>query len=225
VIQLSTSEISFKDLDVIHICKPSLKNSYISVNEDSKVILKTSKVSRSYINNLLLEKEDWIRKQIFKREENPPVKINLEDEVLLFGELYSIDSDIALELRLLLNKLRKPSQKNIIRCYDDFYKIFSQSYLTSRTEYYAQVMNLNYKEIKLKKMRSRWGSCSSLKTITFNTNLVKLQKDQIDYVVVHELAHLVHMNHSKRFHTLVQNYFPDASRVRKEIRSRQKFTL
>ncbi|MFT7004442.1 MAG: putative metal-dependent hydrolase [Sulfurimonas sp.] len=225
MIQLSTSEISFKDLDVIHICKPSLKNSYISVNEDSKVILKTSKVSRSYINNLLLEKEDWIRKQIFKREENPPVKINLEDEVLLFGELYSIDSDIALELRLLLNKLRKPSQKNIIRCYDDFYKIFSQSYLTSRTEYYAQVMNLNYKEIKLKKMRSRWGSCSSLKTITFNTNLVKLQKDQIDYVVVHELAHLVHMNHSKRFHTLVQNYFPDASRVRKEIRSRQKFTL
>jgi predicted metal-dependent hydrolase len=225
VIQLNTSEIVFKDLDIVHICKPSLKNSYISVNEDSKVILKTSKVSSLYINNLLLEKEDWIRKQLFKREQNPPVKINLEDEVLLFGELYSIDSDIALELRLLLNKLRKPTQKNVLRCYDDFYKIFSQSYLTSRTEYYAKIMNLNYKEIKLKKMRSRWGSCSSLKTITFNTNLVKLKKDHIDYVVVHELAHLVHMNHSKRFHTLVQSYFPNASRVRKEIRNRQNFTL
>ncbi|MDA3909329.1 MAG: SprT family zinc-dependent metalloprotease [Sulfurimonas sp.] len=223
--QLNTSEISFKDLDVIHICKPSLKNSYISVNEDSKVVLKTSRVSQFYIENLLLEKENWIRKQLFRREQNPPVQINLEDEVLLFGEVYSVDADEASELRALLNRLRKPNQKNILRCYDDFYKIFSQNYLSSRTQYYAQLMNLNYKEIKLKKMRSRWGSCSSQRVITFNTGLIKLTKEQIDYVVVHELAHLVHMNHSKRFHTLVQNYFADATRVKKDIKNRQNFTF
>lgn len=222
---MNTNEISFKDLDVIHIEKPRLKNSYISVNEDSKVVLKTSRVSQSYIQNLLLEKESWIRKQLFRREQNPPLQISLEDEVLLFEEIYSVDADEATELRTLLNRLRKPNQKNILRCYDDFYKIFSQNYLTVRLEYYAQIMGLNYKEIKLKKMKSRWGSCSSDRVITFNTQLVKLKKEQIDYVVVHELAHLVHMNHSKSFHNLVDSYICDAKRVRKDIKNRQNFTF
>lgn len=222
---MTTSEINFKDLNVIHITKPRLKNSYISVNENSKVVLKTSRVSQSYIENLLLEKESWIRKQLLKREQNPPLQINIEDEVLLFGEVYSVDADEASELRTLLNRLRKPNQKNILRCYDDFYKIFSQNHLTSRTQHYSQIMGLNYKEIKLKKMRSRWGSCSSDKVITFNTQLVKLKKEQIDYVVVHELAHLVHMNHSKYFHDLVESYFPDSKRVKKDIKNRQNFTF
>lgn len=222
---MTTNEISFKDLDIIHITKPRLKNSYISVNEDSKVVLKTSKVSQSYIQNLLLEKENWIRKQLFKQEQNPPLQINIEDEVLLFGEVYSVDADEATQLRTLLNKLRKPNKKNILRCYDDFYKIFSQNYLTERLEHYAQIMSLNYKEIRVKKMKSRWGSCSSERVITFNTQLVKLKKEQIDYVVVHELAHLVHMNHSKSFHDLVESYFPDSKRVRKDIKNRQNFTF
>jgi hypothetical protein len=223
VIQLNTSEIKFKDLNILHITKASLKNSYISVNEDSKVILKTSKVSQSYIENLLNEKEIWIRKQLLKREQNPPIKINLEDEVLLFGDVYSVDADEASELRALLHRLRKPTQKNILRCYDDFYKMYALTYLTSRVKYYSEIMSLNYKEIKLKKMRSRWGSCSSTRVLTFNTQLMKLKKEQIDYVVVHELAHLVYMNHSKNFHALVQKYFTDAKRVTKELKNRQIF--
>jgi hypothetical protein len=195
------------------------------VDKDSKVVLKTSKVSQLYIENLLLEKESWIRKQLFKREQNPPIQVNLEDEVLLFGEIYSVDAEEAKELRESLTRLRKPNQKNILRCYDDFYKIFSQNHLTKRTQYYAKTMNLNYKEIKFKKMKSRWGSCNLGGVITFNTALVKLKKEQIDYVVVHELAHLVYMNHSKEFHNLVESYFPDSKRVKKEIRNRQNFTL
>ena len=84
-------------------------------------------------------------------------------------------------------------------------------------------MSLKYEEIKLKKMRSRWGSCSSQRVITLNTQLLKLKREQIDYVVVHELAHLVHMNHSKSFHSLVQKYIPDAMNIRREIKNRQNF--
>jgi predicted metal-dependent hydrolase len=222
---LSTNEIIFKDLGIIHIIKPRLKNSYVRVNEDYKVVLTTSRVSKSYVEELLIEKENWIRKQILKRKQNPPVQINLEDEVLLFGEIYSVDADEASELRALLNRLRIINKKNILRCYDDFYKTFSQNYLSLRTQYYSQIMNLNYKEIKFKKMRSRWGSCNSDRVITFNTALIKLTKEQIDYVVVHELAHLVHMNHSKLFHNLVDSYFADSKRVTKEIKNRQNFTL
>ena len=81
------------------------------MNHDSKIVLKTSKVSRFYIEELLNKKEGWIRKQLLKQEQNPPIQINLEDEVLLFGEIYSIDADEATELRVLLNRLRKPNQK------------------------------------------------------------------------------------------------------------------
>ena len=222
---MNTNEISFKDLNIVHICKPSLKNSYISVNKDSQVVLKTSKVSRIYIENLLMEKEAWIRKQLFKMEQNPPIRINIEDEVLLFGDIYSIDAEEAAQLRGMLHRLRKPNPKNILRCYDDFYKAYAQDYLTSRTMHYAEVMNLKYKEIKYKKMRSRWGSCSSQRVITLNTQLLKLKKEQIDYVVVHELAHLIHMNHSKSFHSLVLKYLPDAKVLRSEIKNRQNFIL
>nr|WP_321265620.1 SprT family zinc-dependent metalloprotease [uncultured Sulfurimonas sp.] len=225
MIRLITNEIKFKDFDVIHIIKPRLKNSYISVNEDLKIVLKTSKVSKFYIENLLIEKEQWIRKQLLKRKQNPPLQINLEDEVLLFGEIYSVDANEASELRTLLNALRKPYQKNILRCYDDFYKLYSKNYLTQRTQHYAKIMNLEYKDIKFKKMKSRWGSCSSDKILTFNTQLIKLKKEQIDYVVVHELSHLIHMNHSKNFHNLVERYLPDSKRVRKDIKNRQNFTF
>ncbi|WP_373035356.1 M48 family metallopeptidase [Sulfurimonas sp.] len=218
---MNTSEIRFKDLNIIHITKPNLKNSYISVNEDSKVVLKTSRVSQRYIEGLLNEKEIWIRKQLFKREQNPPIKVNLEDEVLLFGDIYSVDADEASELRILLNRLRKPTQKNILRCYDGYYKTYALSYLTSRVKHYSDIMNLDYEDIKLKKMRGRWGSCSSTRVITLNTQLMKLKKEQIDYVVVHELAHLVHMNHSKSFHSLVERYFPDSQKIRKELKNTQ----
>lgn len=212
------NEIIFKDLSVEHICKPRLKNSYISVNHDLKVILKTPKVSKHFIDNLLLEKEQWIRKQLLKLSLNIPQKINIEDELLLFGEIYSIDIDEATYLRQKLQRVRKNSQENILRCYDDFYKYYSREYLTPKIEYFANKMNLKFSDLKFRKMRSRWGSCSNTRTITLNSELMKVKKELIDYVIVHELAHLVHMNHSKDFHSLVEIYLPSSKALRRELR-------
>ena len=212
------SEIIFKDLSVEHICKPRLKNSYISVNHELKIILKTPKVSNSFIENLLLNKENWIRKQLLKLSQNTPQKINLEDELLLFGEVFSIDIEDAKYLRQKLNRLRKNSKANILKCYDSFYKQFSSEYLIPRVEYFANQMNLKFTAIKFRKMRSRWGSCSSERVITLNSELIKVKKELIDYVIVHELAHLVHMNHSKAFHSLVENYLPSSKVLRRELK-------
>ena len=80
-------------------------------------------------------------------------------------------------------------------------------------------MGLDYSEIKYRKMKSRWGSCSSKRVLTFNTELIKINKELIDYVIVHELAHIKHMNHSKQFHALVEKYLPLSKRLRKELKN------
>ena len=213
------NKIIFKDLTIEHIYKSNLKNSYISISPQSEVILKTPKVSQSYINNLLLEKESWIRGQLLKLELSPQLKINIEDELLLFGEVCSIDIDEAYELREFLKNTKNNTEKSVLNSYAKFYKLYSSKYLTSRLNYFSSIMKLSYKEVKFRKMKSRWGSCNSLGVITFNTELVKVKKEFIDYVVVHELAHLVHMNHSKSFHDLVDKYILNSKSIRKGLKN------
>ncbi len=212
------SKFLFHGIEIQHICKASLKNSYISISKDSKVVVKTPKVSKDFVEHLLNKKQNWIRKQLLKLEENKPIKVNLQDEVLLFGKIHSIN---AIEVKILkdsLQRLRKPTKENILKCYNRFYKSTAQIYLTTRLEYFSSLMNLSYSDIKYKKLKSRWGSCSSSKVITLNTELLKLEKELIDYVVVHELAHLVYMNHSKRFHSLVECYLPNSKLLRQRLK-------
>lgn len=212
------NKIIFNDIEIEHICKVNLKNSYISISKDAKVVLKTPKVSKRFINKLLNDKEQWIKKQLLVIEKNKPLKVNLKDEVLLFGEIYSIDHQEIEFLRDSLGKLRVLSEINILNCYNNFYKFFAQKYLTSRLEYFSIKMDVKYSDIKYKKLKRRWGSCDSKKVITLNTQLLKIEKELIDYVVVHELAHLVHMNHSKEFHNLVKQYLYDEKLRRKRLK-------
>ena len=133
--------------------------------------------------------------------------------------MLSIDVGEAKDLREYLGKLKIENRENILKCYDRFYKQYAQNYLTPRLEYFSQLMGLKHSELKFRKMKSRWGSCSSRGTITLNTELIKVKKELIDYVIVHELAHLKHMNHSKRFHSLVEEYLSDSYTLRKELKN------
>ncbi|MFT5662170.1 MAG: putative metal-dependent hydrolase [Sulfurimonas sp.] len=166
----------------------------------------------------MTERESWIRKKVLEIKKNPPVKVSIADEVLLFGKIYSIDMPEASSLRVKLEKMRAHSVQNTIKYYNSFYKEYSSEYIIPRVSYFSQLMDLEYKTIKFRKMKSRWGSCSSKKELTFNTELIKTKKELIDYVVVHELAHLKHMNHSKAFHDLVENYLPNSKIYRKELK-------
>lgn len=169
--------------------------------------------------NLLSEKELWIRKKILEIKNHPPVKINLEDEVLLFGEIYSINALEASPLREKLEKIKTTSKQSVLKCYDTFYKKYANDVISLRVQYFSQLMHLSYSDIKFRKMKSRWGSCNSKKVLTFNTELIKIKKELIDYVVVHEIAHIQHMNHSRDFHDLVDKYLRDSKCYRKELKN------
>ncbi len=83
-----------------------------------------------------------------------------------------------------------------------------ESYVRKRVPQIQKKMNLEgkVKRICIKKLNSRWGSCSSMGNLNFNYKLVHYPPDVIDYVLIHELAHLVHLNHSDKFWALVAKY-------------------
>ena len=87
----------------------------------------------------------------------------------------------------------------------------------NRVVYFAQLMSLHYSQLKFRKMKRRWGSCSSTGVITLNKALFFVEDKLLDYVIVHELAHLRHMNHSKKFHALVKHYLPQEKEYRKAL--------
>lgn len=216
---MNTSKFLYKDLEISHIVKKSLRNSYINIDADAKITLKTPKLSNIAVLDILNGKEVWIRKKINQIMQHPVIKVNLEDEVLLFGKIYSIDSPQASALNLKLQKMKNTSTDNILKSYDFFYKNLAKEYISLRSEYFSKMMNLDYSDLKFRKMKRRWGSCSSKKVLTFNIELMKIKKELIDYVIVHELAHLKHMNHSRDFHSLVERYLPDAKIYVKELKN------
>ena len=218
-IQLNTNKILYKDWIIDLLYNPKLKHSYIKITADLKIVVKTANKSTSFVHKLLEEKEPWIQKQLSRSHKMTLLDFNLEDEVLLFGERYSIDSEEATFLRTKLFRVKDSSKDRVLRCYDEYYKELCHNYLTQRVDFFSQRMNLSYSSLRYRKMRSRWGSCSSRRIITLNSELLKLKKELIDYVIVHELSHLVHMNHSASFHNLVESYLPHSKILRKELKS------
>ena len=83
----------------------------------------------------------------------------------------------------------------------------------------AEAMGITYNKLSFRKQRTRWGSCNSKGNISLNCLLVKVPEEVRDYVIIHELAHRKHMNHSKAFWSLVEKYDPKFRDHRKWLRT------
>jgi len=166
--------ISYNGYEIEILVKPKIKHSYISIDRDKKLVVKTPNSSIGFIHNLIDEKSSWIDKQL-KRV----------DDFKLIGkdELYSVE------------------------------------FIENRVNHFSKLMDLKFKRLKFRKMKSRWGSCNSKSEITLNSELTRVDKELIDYVIVHELAHIKHMNHSKEFHNLVENYLPMSKTYRDRLKN------
>lgn len=92
------------------------------------------------------------------------------------------------------------------------------SIVVPRVEHYAKIMGLSPKKISASSAKRRFASCSSQGTLNFSFRLCNYPQEAIDYVVVHELAHMVEMNHSKRFWAVVAKYMPDYQERKKLLK-------
>lgn len=97
-------------------------------------------------------------------------------------------------------------------------KVKARNLIRKRIEHYNRHYQFSYLRLTIRDQKTRWGSCSSNKTLSFNFRLALLPLELVDYVVVHELCHLKEMNHSRKFWLLVAQTLPHYPILRKQLR-------
>ena len=102
------------------------------------------------------------------------------------------------------------------------YRHLAKEYISKRAEEFSRQMNVFPSGIRITSAKTRWGSCSSKKSMNFSWLLLMADDDAIDYVIVHELAHILEMNHSKKFWAIVENILPDYRRRQTSLKKLQR---
>jgi len=91
--------------------------------------------------------------------------------------------------------------------------------INERLEYFNQEYKYKYNRVSVKNQKTRWGSCSRSGNLNFNYKILFLNKEQADYIIVHELCHLGELNHSKKFWNLVEKTIPNYYKIRRELKN------
>ena len=99
-----------------------------------------------------------------------------------------------------------------------FLKMEARAYILPRVRELAERFGDRYEKIRITSAKSRWGSCNSKGNLNFTWRLMRASPDLIDYVIIHELCHLTHMNHSKAFWNMVRSRLPEYEEMEKGLK-------
>lgn len=121
----------------------------------------------------------------------------------------------------VIEVLRKVQEPPSVQCLaEDELRRKAKAYLPAKTEQLAAIHGFTYTSLSIRPSRTRWGSCSSRKSINLSFFLMMLPEHLIEYVILHELCHTVHMNHSPAFWALLDQHLGQNSKaLRRELRS------
>jgi len=119
--------------------------------------------------------------------------------------------------RLLVNLNHSGEEPAVM--IDNWYRFQMNVMLKEKLEFWSNRMQLKYSGFSIRGQRTRWGSCSRKGNLSFNWKLIKTPEEVMDYVIIHELAHIREMNHSARFWKLVAQYCPEYKLYRRWLRN------
>lgn len=167
-------------------------------------------------------KADWIKqKQAHFKKVAAPRPYGDGETFLYLGKEVPLRLVPGERPALVMNrvfKLSRSAQPRAESVFETWYKKQARAVLTERIEFYARKYGFEVKKIRISSARTRWGSCSAQKTLSFTWRLVMAPPEVIDYVVVHELCHLRELNHSPSFWAQVEAILPGYKSQRKWLK-------
>lgn len=195
----------------------------LSVDSFGRLIVRAPKrFPKQRIFAFIQEKETWILRKKAERQgagiQLPPENLN-GYTLLLLGKqckIYVVQTakvGYDAENNAIYLPEKNPRERLIQWLKNNAKRILSE--VTERT---AKTMGTTYKSVRITSAKSRWGSCSGEDAIRYSFRLIYAPKEVIEYVVVHELAHTKHKNHSKAFWAEVATYVPDWKNKRKWLK-------
>jgi len=230
---LYSVEYGTKNIEFCIERKTSLKNTYINVDTDGVLVKTNDTTTIEDINKMVSNKSAWISKKldIFKS-----IAINKDistgSRLYYMGKSYyvnMIEDETATKITINFTHSKfhittpeKYSDVELHNAIEHFYKQKAIDKIIPLTKKWANNMGVEPEHISFRYSKNRWGSCSSTNRISFNYHLVKLSSSLIEYVVIHELAHIVHHNHSKDFWKLVHKNLNDYKLKEEKIRVFEK---
>lgn len=203
-------------LPYTHKTHPRSRSIKIRVEKNGQVVVTSPQnVPAKQIAEFVEKNTAWIEKTKAKLSVNLPIT---NDQVQIFGKWYQIEKmhtdliPIGVKVygeKLLINSVKADlTEDEIKNKIDKFIKNTAEKYIIPRVHQIAKKMDIEFSKITLRQQKTRWGSCSSNGTLSFNWRLVHYPTKIIDYVIIHELSHRIHMNHSDKFWALVGKYDP-----------------
>lgn len=202
-----------------HIVNPKLKHTYLSFDNEGNLVIKSPKVSQHYIEQLLLKKSDWINRSREKllQKKGKALDFSQQTELYYQGQSYPLRlieqtkkrTTLIFDQEVFLLYYHQYNEVLFQKHVDNFYKEEAKQFVPLLVEKWSGQMALVPTNIRFRKTKRQWGSCSGKNILSFNTMMMKLPQDVIQYIIVHELAHIKHKHHQKSFWKLVEEYIPD----------------
>ena len=202
-----------KEYEVI-ITRKNNKNTYIRVKEDMKIYVSTSRfVTKLGIKTLLDNNQDALLKMI----EDQTKKNKKKAYFNYLGESYEVFIDDVDEIKFLDDAIFVPSEEYLNKWLKKQIKNLFQERLDYNYNRYEE--RIPYPKLKIRSMTTRWGVCNIRdNSVTLNSKLIEYSIEKLDYVIIHELSHFIHFNHSKAFWNQVEKYTPKYKQIRKELK-------
>ena len=203
----------------INIIRQRRKTASIVINDQQEVIVKVPNyMTQKQIETLVATHKEWIDKTVNTKKEH--MQLNdwyLTNRQLYLGCYWPVKIKVAYGYKTMIvfSKelgfvLTTDGSESCARAkMEEFYRMQAKEMITPIVEEYSKLIGVNYQKITIRQQATRWGSCSSKGNLSFNMKIIFAPIEMVRYVVLHEVVHLKHFNHSKAFWQEVAYYMPD----------------
>lgn len=204
----------------VKIIRKSVKNLILKIRPNGDIeVVAPRQISEIYIKDFINRKKTWIDKKLneIKSRKNNPISYCSGDKIFYLGKEYNFiliksDRDFVKksDLSIILFTKFPDDYKYKHEFINSWYREESKKIFIPILEKYLKITGKEIEKLTIKTLKTNWGSCNYKKRfINLNSEMMKKDIKFIEYVILHEIAHLEHPNHSKNFYNYIEQFMPD----------------